>query len=226
MDGRTAEFMRRQGGVANAAVQAEGAVKAAADIVYEPVEMPAVTVATWLKINRQELDDIPGFQEDIDEALRYGVRTEVLRLLVAAIGATTGVGAPDVSADDTVPDKLLTSVGALYAAGVQPNIIGLHPTDAVAAAKVREGAEGAYLSGNPWALMPPIVPSAALTPGEALVGDTRIGAYLGVREGLTAFVGQESDDLVRNRVTILVEGRWAPCVVVPAALSLVDLTTA
>ena len=57
MDGRTASFMRRTG-VANAAVAPPGSVKLASDLVYEYVEVAAEVVATWIKVFRQDLDDI------------------------------------------------------------------------------------------------------------------------------------------------------------------------
>ncbi|HEX2058001.1 MAG TPA: hypothetical protein VHI71_06490 [Actinomycetota bacterium] len=56
-------------------------------------------------------------------------------------------------------------------------------------------------------------------------GDRRppIGAASG--DGRIRLVaGQESDDLVRNRVTVLVEGRWTPLVSVPSAFALHDLS--
>lgn len=34
---------------------------------------------------------------------------------------------------------------------------------------------------------------------------------------------QEADDITRNRVTILVEGRWTPLVNVPSAFAVADL---
>jgi hypothetical protein len=223
-DGRVASFMVRQGGIANAAVQAEGAVKAAADLTYIPQDVEAVTVASWVKAKRQDLADIDTLQTDMEQALTYGVLHEVESLLVDAITGATGVGAPDVTGDASVVDKLLTAVGILISAGVLPNFIALHPTDLTAVQKEREGTDGAYIGGSPWAVMPPVVPSAALTAGEALVGDSRIAAALGVRQGITALVGTSDDDHVRNRVTILLEGRWAPMVTVPGALSLVDLS--
>jgi hypothetical protein len=103
--------------------------------------------------------------------------------------------------------------------------VALHPTDATAAFKEREGTDGSYLAGSPWDKLPPIVQSAALAAGQVLARDSRIAARLGVRAGLTVHIGQESDDLLRNQVTVLVEGRWAPMVLVPAALALIDVAT-
>ena len=64
-----------------------------------------------------------------------------------------------MSADTTTVDKLLTTVGQLIASGVRPNFIALHPTDATAAWKEREGTEAGYLAGSPWDRLPPVIPT-------------------------------------------------------------------
>jgi HK97 family phage major capsid protein len=225
MDSRTVTFMRRVGTSDSAAVVQPGQLKPESGVQYEAVEASAEVVATWIKVNRIDLNDISGLQSDLQNALGYDIRHEVEALLLAAIIGTTGVLAPDVSADGNTPDKLLTAVGALAALGVQPNFVALNPIDATAAVKEREGTDGAYISGSPWAILPPLVQSAAITPGEALAGDSRIAAQLGVRQGLTIEIGTESDDQIKNRVTVLVEGRWAPMVTVPGAVAHITLGT-
>ena len=78
--------------------------------------------------------------------------------------------------------------------------------------------------GRIWRL--PLVSSEPLDAGQVLVGDSRVGARLGVRQGIGLVAGQEQDDMTRNRVTILVEGRWTPLVYVPSAFAVHDLTPA
>ena len=217
--------MRRTGGAGAAAVTQPG-VKPQSNITYEAIDAEAVVVATFAKVNRVDLDDVPGLMADLqNNALRYDVLHAVEALLVAEILGTTGLLAPNVSADTNVPDKLLTAVGVLTASGVQPNFVALNPQDATEAYKQREGTDGAYVAGSPWDKLPPVVQSPALTAGEALVGDSRVGAALGVRQGVTVSVGTESDDLIRNIATVLLEGRWAPMVLQPAALAHIDLAT-
>jgi hypothetical protein len=67
------------------------------------------------------------------------------------------------------------------------------------------------------------VPVPGLADGIALVGDTRLGARVLVREGVNVVAGQESDDLIRNRVTLLGEGRYGLAVDQPSAFCAVDL---
>lgn len=71
----------------------------------------------------------------------------------------------------------------------------------------------------------PLVSTEARDDGQVLVGDSRVGARLGVRQAIGLVAGQEQDDMTRNRITILVEGRWTPLVTVPTAFAVHDLST-
>ncbi len=225
-DTRVATYMRRKGGAGAAAVTQPGAVKPQSNVVYEAVDVEAEVVACYVKVNRVDVDDVPGLMADLQNgALRYDVLHAVEALLVAEITGTTGLLAPNVSGDGNVPDKLLTAVGLLTASGVVPNFIALNPTDATLAYKEREGDQNGYVAGSPWEKLPPVVQSPALPAGEALVGDSRVGAALGVRQGVTVAVGTEGSDLIQNVLTVLLEGRWAPMVLQPAALAHIDLAT-
>ena len=131
--------MQRQGGIAQAAVQAPGAVKAAAEITYVPFDEPVVTVASWIKINRQDVDDVDQLQADVSQALSYGVRHEVEKLLVAAVTGATGIGAPDVTAADNPIDAAVIAVSELRATGVNPNFVAMHPLDVGDLAQLKSG---------------------------------------------------------------------------------------
>ena len=221
-DGRVCSYMVRTGG-GNADVAPEGTVKPEASIVYTPKDIEAVTVAEWTKVNRQDLDDVDGLASDLQNVLTYDVRAKVEELLATAIISTSGIGAPDVAADGNTVDKLITATMLLLASGVVPNFIAMAP----GRGRHLEG-EGANARRLPrrLALGPPAPgrPDPALAPGKAMIGDSRVAASLGVRQGITVHVSTaDQDDLVRNRVTTLLEGRWAPAVTTPGAISLVDL---
>jgi HK97 family phage major capsid protein len=73
-----------------------------------------------------------------------------------------------------------------------------------------------------WGL--PAVPAKAVAAGTALVGDFTSGCMLIVREGVNVRAsGSDRDDFVRNRVTLLGEGRSGPAIWQPAAFATVDL---
>ncbi len=69
-----------------------------------------------------------------------------------------------------------------------------------------------------------VVPVHGLTPGTALVGDTRGSIQVLVREGVNVLVSDsDQDDFLRNRVTLLGEGRFGLRIEQPAAWCAVDL---
>jgi hypothetical protein len=135
---------------------------------------------------------------DIETALHYAILVSVEGALVDSLVGTSGVGAPNVSGDVNSADALITAVAELTAAGVQPTFCAISPFAFAEATKLREGADGAYITGNPSLRLPPVVQSIALDPGQALVGDSRIAAKLGIREPVRVFVGTEADDVGRR----------------------------
>jgi hypothetical protein len=207
-----------------------GAVKAEASIVYDDEEEEARTIASWTKVNRQQLDDVDGLRADLLLALRQGVLIQVEYLLVGtnpASGApsvgivnTPGLVEPEITATN-LADAVGQAKAALATTGVVANLASAHP-NTIEEEEARTGTDGHYVhtiddQGRIRRL--PLVPSLALAEGDVLVVDSRIGARLGVRQPVGAIIGQEQDDMTRNRVTALVEGRWAPIVDVPAAFA-------
>ena len=226
---RTADLLRRSG-VASAAIAPHGTTKTEAGLTYDAESVRAVTVASWIKANRQDLDDIEALTADIGEALRYGVLVSVERLLLDGAPADAdGDAVPGILDNPFVATVTATTLdGAvgqikaqLIANGVQPNFAAANAVT-IEAEESRTGSDGhpiGAITADGRIRRLPLVSSEALDDGQVLVGDSRVGARLGVRQGIGLVAGQESDDLVRNRVTILVEGRWTPLVTVPTAFA-------
>jgi hypothetical protein len=228
-DTREADVMRRSG-VSDAAIQVIGTIKHEASIEYTADSVRAVPVASWVKANRVDLDDFDGLQGDIAQTLRYGVMREVERLLLQGVPASAdGAAVPGLLTDPLAPaitaTNLADAVGQakaqLIATGVQPNFVAASPAT-IEEEEERTGSDGHYVGtiddqGRVRRL--PLVESVALADGDVVVGDSRLAAALGVRQGISLFVGTDQDDLVRNRATLLVEGRWAPLVAVASAVA-------
>lgn len=229
-EGRKAEFLRRNG-IADAAIQVEGQVKHEASLSYLDAEASAETVAAWSKVRRQQLDDIDQLAADLAVALRAGVLREVEELLVqstpisgapSGIMNTTGIVAPTITAGTPLPEVIGKLKATLAVTGVVANFAAAHPLAIEDEEARTESGSGAYVNsiddqGRIRRL--PLVPSTALGVDDVLVGDSRIGARLGVREPVRLVISQESDDLIKNMVTALAEGRWAPIVDVPGAFA-------
>ena len=137
----------------------------------------------------------------------------------------TGNAAPTLTGIDNLPDAVGRAKAELAVNDVQANFAAAHPF-LIEEEESTTGTDGQYVqtvddAGRIRRL--PLVPSVALQAHQVLVGDGRIAGYLGVRSPVSASVGQESYDFVRNRVTILAEGRWAPVVLVPRALAVMTV---
>ena len=111
---------------------------------------------------------------------------------------------------DNAIDRLIVAVAEQRLTGANVTFAAMNPLDAAAVA-IGKGSDGHYTfdsspfaSGGPMAGVTP-VQSAGLARGTALIGDSGIGAKMGIRSGLAIYVGQESDDMSRNRVTIFCE---------------------
>ncbi len=233
-DGRTADLLRRSG-VANAAIAPHGSVKPQAALVYAAESVRAVTVASWVKANRQDLDDVEALTADIGQALSYGVLRAVERLLLDGANADAdGAAVPGILDAPFVPTVTATNLdGAvgqmkaqLIATGVVPNFAGASAAT-IEREESRVGSDGhpvGTISEDGRVRRLPLISTEALSDGQVLVGDSVVGARLGVRQGIGLVAGQEADDMTRNRVTILVEGRWSPIVMVPTDFAIHDLT--
>ncbi|MFA6282290.1 MAG: phage major capsid protein, partial [Candidatus Omnitrophota bacterium] len=69
-----------------AAETAEGVTKPESTLTFELYSMPVVTIAHWLKISRQILNDAPALVAYIENRLRYGVELREETQIVAGNG--------------------------------------------------------------------------------------------------------------------------------------------
>lgn len=242
MEGSSVPYAQEQGDPAGAAaVVAEGALKPQALITYEDAEARARTIAHFVKVRKQTLADVAQLETTLRDRLMYGVLRALERQVISGDGVgenmtgilhTAGIAAPDVSAIDLGADKTLEGLVSVLISGAVPNVIALSPRDWANMLTAKASTSGDYFSGGPfiataqrlWST--PVVPCLGVPVGTALVGDTRLGCTLFVREGVSVTVSDsDSDDFTRNRLTLLGEGRWALAIWQPAAFAAVDLTT-
>lgn len=231
MPARSIDFLQRQGVNVGAAIAAPGSVKAEAQIQYINRRIEAVVLAVHIRLLRQDLFDIDGFQASVQDALvndTGGVLPLAEDLLlngddaadVEGILNSTGVIATDVTGVTEMADKVAKGVATLALTGVAANFVCVNPLDAFLIRTAKESGSGGYLGTS--AITPPLIESAALAQGTALVGNSA-GARFRVREGLSVTIGTDSDDLTKNRVTCLVETRLVPQVDQPGMFARVPL---
>lgn len=243
-DSNSIEYVQVQSIPGSAGMVAEGAVKPQAGLVLADAVAPVRTVAGWVKVNRQAMDDAAGLATLINTLLPYDVRRKIESQVIAGDGTgqnikgilnQTGLGAPAFVSGDNVADAILRAMTVVILAEAEPNFAALNPLSWQDLLLLRETGSGAsragqYLYGGPgtmaaatiWGLA--ITPTTAIAQASPLVGDSR-GATLLVREGINVKTSDsDQDDFIRNRVTVLAEARVAFPVWRPASFAQADTT--
>jgi HK97 family phage major capsid protein len=181
----------------------------------------------------------------IDTLLPFDVRRRIDNQVINGNGvgqnlkgilAQTGLGNAPFQAGDNPADAILRAMTVTILSDAEPNFVAIYPTvwqdlllTREAGGATGSGRTGTYLYGGPgsigaspgvptvWGLV--MTPSIAIPATTPLVGDSN-GASLLWREGINIRVSDsDQDDFVRNRVTLLCEGRVALPVWRPASFT-------
>jgi HK97 family phage major capsid protein len=198
-----------------AAVVAEAALKPEAAITLTPQSAALDTLAHWVQITRQALDDAAYMRSLIETKLRRGLVAKAEADMAAAIIAAT---LPTATGDDLMA-AIRVGIGTVESAGYVPNAVALNPADFAALDIAVMGAtnNGPTLTSSFWGLTP--VAAASITAGTAVVGDFTAGATLFDRGVTNVFLSDSHAALfISNILVILAEARLKSAVTEPAAL--------
>lgn len=229
----------------NAAAEiSEGEVKPEATLTFELGNAPVRTIAHWLKVSKQILRDAPALSSYIDRRLRYGVELRAEQQILNGNGT-----APNISgildsgnftsytpaSDDTALDTLNKAKYEVVAADFVPDLIYMNPSDWGQIERLKRTDNG-YVAGDGvalsyimngmqpmvWGL--PVVATNSMPEGQFIcMSSMAVQAFL--RAGTTVeMFPQDSDNAVRNLVTILAEIELAFAVLRPAAIIAGSLT--
>jgi HK97 family phage major capsid protein len=233
------EFTRELLFTNNAAETAEGATKPESVLTFELYSAPVVTIAHWLKVSRQILNDAPALVAYIENRLRYGVELREEAQIVAGngvgqnlIGITTSpnftVFTP--TSGDTEIDSFNRAIRALDEADYPANGIILNPATWGAIERLKDENKN-YLVGSPFgAIVPtlwgkPVALTASMTANKLLVAAFDIAFMYLTRED-TVVEMSESDDtnFQQNLITIRAEKRGVLGGLRPASVRYGNLT--
>lgn len=235
------EYVKELGFTNNAAVVSEGVQKPESEITFEEATAPIRTIAHWIHISRQAMDDAPQIRGIIDGRLRFGLEAaeedEILngdgtgQHLEGLISQATAFSAPFTfsgsTSIDTIRLAMLQASLALYPA----NGIVIHPTE-WARIELTKTSDGAYLFANPQSLVGPtlwglpVVATQAMSGDDFLVGAFNIAATLWERLDAEVLISSEDrDNFVKNMLTIRAEERVGLAVYRPEALIYGDFGT-
>lgn len=222
---------------------AEGTPKPETGLTLTDATAAVRTIAGWIKVNRQAMDDAAGLATLINTLLPHDVRRKIEAQVLNGDGTgqnlkgilrQTGVGAPAFVAGDNIADAILRAMTVVVLSEGDPNFTAANPLDWQDLLMMRENPDrsGTYLYGGPgmmaastvWGMV--ITPSTAIAQGAPLVGDST-GVTLLVREGVNVKTSDsDQDDFIRNRVTVLAEARVALPVWRPSNFAVADTTAA
>jgi hypothetical protein len=204
----------------NSAVVAEGAPKPESDYLQTLVPGVLDTIAHWVTISRQALEDDGRVRSIIDGKLTNGVLKKQHASIMAALIAATLPTATVPTATSNLLAAIRKGVGTVEAAGFNPNAVLLNPADwaTLDVTLLNETRNGAVITQSFWGLTP--VADNSQPAGTATVGDFQNGATLFRRSGVQVFATDSHASLfVSNLIVILGEARSKAVVTNTAAFA-------
>lgn len=227
----------------NAAERAEGIAKPETDLTFKLVQEPVRTIAHWLKVSKQVMEDAPALESYVNNRLVHGVRRRLQFQILRGNGTSPNLAglsasgrhtAFSPSSGDSALDSINRAKYAVIGADFSANVVLINPADwgAIERNKVSgggyvlgDGAAVTYVANGMipmvWGLM--VVPSNDVESGKFYVMDTN-ATQLFVRSGVSVEFGFVNTDFTQNLMTIRAEMRGAMAVFQPTAVRYGDLT--
>lgn len=225
-----------------AATVAEGALKPETTVAWTLAQAKVATIAHWIAVSRQAMDDAGQLRTLIDGELRYGLalKEETQLLLGDGVGTNLLGLIPQATAYDATGqaagvnkfDVLLRAIAQAEGADLPATGIVLNSVDWARLQGVKDG-QGRYIGSGPMGSAMPsawgldVVPSNSMPVGKFLVGNFSNAATIYDRMTPVLLISSEDrDNFIRNMLTVLCEERLALAVRQPAALIYGDYAAA
>lgn len=237
-------FYTQEDAFTNAAAETtEGAAKPETDLTFKLVEEPVRTIAHFIKLSNQVLDDAPALEGYVNRRLTHGLRNRLEFQALRGNGASPNIAGLSAagrhtaftpSTGDSALDSLNRAKYAVTGADFMATHIFINPADwgAIERSKVDgggyvlgDGGAITYVNSglNPlvWGLT--VVPSNNVQAGKFYVLDVN-AIELMMRQGVTVEMGFVDKDFTNNLVTLRAEMRAAMSVYQPTAVRFGDLS--
>ena len=228
------------------ATQTEGSDKGISDFSLEAKDAPVRTIASYIRVSRQMLDDtafltsyinqrLPKklFLEEDDQILYgngSGDNLEGITAVAQSFAAITGLSLVSRF------DALVNSISQVRTDNgeYQASAIMLNPEDYYIMLVEKDNENRYYFpdavrfGGQPPRVAGvPVITNTAVAADDFIVGDFNLGATMALREGVSLqFFEQDQDNVIKNLVTVRVEERLALPIHNPNAFVYGDFTTA
>lgn len=205
-------------------IVAENVSKPEAALTFTSASAEVKTIAHWIPVSKQALDDSNFLRSYVDNRLLYGLKLkEDTELIVGAgtLGTITGIytGRTAYTMDSplsytTKLDVLRDAKAQAHATNYEPDFVVLNPSD-WADIELSKETGGLYVFANPGGVIPQVVwgmrvvLSNSMTAGSFLVGAS-MGAQIWDRETASVAISyEEGNNFTKNMATILAEERIA-----------------
>lgn len=206
-------------------MQVEGYEKPQSDFKLKAVDAPVETIATYIRLSRQMLDDTAFLTSYINQRLPKKLFIEEDAQVLYGDGNSPNLeGITEVAQAWTGSgvnqfDELVSAISQARTANGEymANGILINPADWYTMLIEKDG-EGRYqfpdavrFGGQPPRIAGvPIFQNTAMNAGEFLVGDWAMGATLAVRQGVSlTFHEEDQDNVIKNLITVRIEERLA-----------------
>lgn len=228
------EYPRQTGRTNNAAPVAEAAQKPESSYVWGPADAPVRTIAHWVHVSRQALDDAAQLETEIDGELRYGLalaeEAQILKgdgvgqNLAGLVGAASAYSAAFAVPNETMIDTLRLALLQASLAEFPSDGIVLNPIDWARLELTKDG-ENRYIFANviqmagPQLWGRPVIATQSMDEDEFLTGAFRAAATIYDRMDPEVLISSEDrDNFIKNMLTIRAEERLALAIKRPGAL--------
>jgi hypothetical protein len=212
--------------ISDAAVVPEGSPKPAATWLPAIKTGSLDTIAHYLQVTRQAVEDNARLRSLIEGELLRGVQSKVEKDAAAAITGATFPAAPGV-AGTGILGAVRAGIAAVQSAGFNPTAVLLNPDDYAEADVELLGRSfgGTTVNASFWGLR--VAWSSEVTAGSAYVGDfTTAVKYLDRGTTAVYMTDSHADNFLANVFTLLGETRGKTVVVNPNAVAEVTVTPA
>lgn len=233
-DSDVVEYVTQSAPTNNAAPTAETNNAAESAYPFATATTNVQEIVHYVPVTRRAMADAGQIRTIIENDLVVDVLDKLDDQLATGLGTGdelegiyTAVSQAQAKGGDSRPAALMKGMTKIrIAAGVymEPDYIGIHPTD-YEACLLEEDGQGRYLFGPPsqagsrtaWGV--PFLVSTVFTQGTPLVGNYARGARLWMRSGVEVLAGLNDDDFVKRRISLMATMRAAFKTIRPTAFT-------
>ncbi|GLK49498.1 nucleoid-structuring protein H-NS [Brevundimonas intermedia] len=219
------EYARQTARTNNAAVVAENTLKAESNYAWAKADAIVRTIAHWVPISRNTLDDAAALQTELDSELRYGLDIAEDEELLNGDGTgehldglranATAYAAPFSIEDETPIDTLRLALLQLELQDYAGDGFILNPME-WARIELTKNQFGSYIFANVLQLAGPtlwgrsVVATTAMDAGDFMAGEFGVAATIYDRmDAEVLFSTEDRDNFVKNMITARAEKRLA-----------------